>query len=82
MNAHGNTVLVTGGASGIGLAIAQAFSERGNRVLICGRNPEKLAQAQQVNPAFHVFQCDIAQPDQVAMMFAALSISGDASPGL
>jgi len=73
MNAHGNTVLVTGGASGIGLAIAQAFSERGNRVLISGRNPEKLAQAKRATPEFHVIQCDITQPDQVGMMFGAIA---------
>ena len=73
MNAHGNTVLVTGGASGIGLAIAQAFSERGNRVLISGRSREKLAEAKRANPEFHVFQCDITQPDQVRTMFEAIA---------
>ena len=45
MNTRGTTVPVTGGASGIVLAIAQAFSELGNRVLICGRSPEKLDAA-------------------------------------
>ncbi len=73
MNAHGNTVLVTGGASGIGLAIAQAFLERGHRVLISGRNPEKLAEAKRATPELHVFQCDITQPDQVGMMFEAIT---------
>jgi uncharacterized oxidoreductase len=60
MNPHGNTVLVTGGASGIGLAIAQAFSELGNRVLICGRDPEKLARAQHMNPSLHAISCGAA----------------------
>jgi uncharacterized oxidoreductase len=73
MTAHGNTVLVTGGASGIGLAIAQAFSERGSRVLISGRNPEKLAQAKRANPEFHVYQCDITRQDQVKMMFQEIA---------
>lgn len=73
MELHGKTVLVTGGASGIGLAMAQAFSELGNRVLICGRNPEKLAQAERINPEFRVFRCDVTQSDQVGTMFEAIA---------
>jgi len=73
VNTRGNTVLVTGGASGIGLAIARAFSDLGNRVLICGRNPEALGEAKRANPEFHVFQCDVTQPDQVQMMFGMIA---------
>jgi len=73
MNPHGNTVLVTGGASGIGLAIAQAFSELGNRVLICGRDPEKLARAQRMNPSLHAISCDITKSSDVETMFAAIA---------
>jgi uncharacterized oxidoreductase len=73
MNAHGNTVLVTGGGSGIGLAIAQAFAKLGNRVLICGRDPDKLAQAKRATPELHIYQCDITQPDQVGRMFGTIA---------
>ena len=73
MNPHGNTVLVTGGASGIGLAIAQAFSELGNRVLICGRDPEKLARAERMNPSLHAISCDITKSSDVETMFAAIA---------
>jgi len=42
----GNTVLITGGSSGIGLAFAKQFLQTGNRVIITGRNTEKLANVQ------------------------------------
>ena len=37
-----NTVLITGGNSGIGLALAVRYLKDGNTVIICGRNQEKL----------------------------------------
>jgi short-subunit dehydrogenase involved in D-alanine esterification of teichoic acids len=37
MNLSGNTILITGGASGIGLAFAERFLKNGNEVIIVGR---------------------------------------------
>ncbi|HET9018325.1 MAG TPA: SDR family NAD(P)-dependent oxidoreductase [Acetobacteraceae bacterium] len=45
MRANGNTVLITGGASGIGLALAELFLAAGNSVVVCGRDPAKLDRA-------------------------------------
>ncbi|GAB2544991.1 SDR family oxidoreductase [Rufibacter soli] len=69
MKLAGNTVLVTGGASGIGLAIAERFLKAGSTVIICGRRPDKLQEAQQKHPALHTRVCDVAnEADRVALL--------------
>lgn len=45
MNTRNNTILITGGGSGIGFAIAQLFSENGNTIIITGRNEQRLQKA-------------------------------------
>jgi len=59
MNLKNNCVLITGGSSGIGLAFAKKFLSMGNRVLICGRNVDKLKRAQESNPGLETFRCDM-----------------------
>jgi uncharacterized oxidoreductase len=56
----GNTVLVTGGATGIGFALAEKFVNAGSVVIVCGRRKSKLQAAKQKLPALHVRQCDIS----------------------
>ncbi|PDS77883.1 SDR family oxidoreductase [Rhizobium sp. L43] len=58
-----NTILITGGASGIGLALAQQLSERGNRVIICGRSRAALDRAQAAVPALITRVCDVTDLD-------------------
>jgi uncharacterized oxidoreductase len=60
MNITGNTVLITGGASGIGLALAERFLNAGNEVIVCGRRQEKLNEAKQRFPQLHTHVCDVA----------------------
>jgi len=45
MKTSGNTVLITGGSAGIGFAIAKSLSEKGNHIIITGRNRERLEAA-------------------------------------
>jgi uncharacterized oxidoreductase len=60
MELKGNTILVTGGASGIGLALAKRFLERGNEVIICGRRADKLEEARESSPGFITHVCDVS----------------------
>lgn len=55
-----NTVLITGGGTGIGLAMAKALLEDGNTVIICGRRAEKLAEAKRALPALHTVVSDVS----------------------
>lgn len=60
MDLSNNTVLVTGGGSGIGLAIAKRFLDAGSQVIICGRRAEKLAEASAAHPGLETRVADIA----------------------
>ncbi|MBU1106199.1 MAG: SDR family NAD(P)-dependent oxidoreductase [Candidatus Riflebacteria bacterium] len=60
MKLSGNTVLITGGSNGIGLALAEQFLQRGNKVLICGRREEKLQEARRKNPELITRACDVS----------------------
>jgi uncharacterized oxidoreductase len=64
----GNTILVTGGASGIGLALATRLLEEGNQIIACGRNAAALEKAQQEAPGLVTRICDIADPGSRASM--------------
>lgn len=69
MKMTGNTVLVTGGSSGIGLALAKRFLHEGNTVIICGRREDKLIEAQKNEPKFHIRTCDMSlEKDRIALV--------------
>ena len=68
MELSGNTVLVTGGASGIGLAIARRFLAAGSRVAVCGRRESALREAAEAHPGLITCTCDLArEEDRVAL---------------
>lgn len=56
-----NTILITGGSTGIGLALAETFIKAGNEVVICGRRESKLLEVRQTFPQLHTRVCDIAK---------------------
>ncbi|MCT4580604.1 MAG: SDR family NAD(P)-dependent oxidoreductase [Flavobacteriales bacterium] len=60
MDLYNNTVLITGGSSGIGLQLSRELVKKKNKVIICGRNDEKLRKAQQEIPELAIIQCDIS----------------------
>ena len=59
--------IVTGGAAGLGLAIAQRFVEAGCKVLIADRRPEGAGTASRIDAEF--FQADVSEESQVMEMF-------------
>lgn len=62
MDLSGNTVLITGGTSGIGLAFAEAFLKEGSKVVICGRREHRLQQLEQQHPGLITRAADVANP--------------------
>ncbi len=66
MRTRGNTVLITGGSAGIGLALAKALTEAGNTVIVCGRDQSRLERAHKVVPGISTIQCDITRDDELA----------------
>ena len=63
MNLTSNTILITGGATGIGFALAQQLSDRGNLVIICGRNEAALRKAQVAVPTLITRVCDVTDTE-------------------
>lgn len=61
MKLSGNTVLITGGATGIGYAMAEAFLEAGSRVIICGRRESRLREARDKHPVLITRVCDVSK---------------------
>lgn len=81
MHTSGNTILITGGATGIGFTLADALLRKGNEVLICGRREDKLAEAKKKLPKLHTIRCDVANAedrkrllDWVVTNFGSLNI--------
>ena len=81
MNVTGNIILITGGASGIGQALAEAFHARGNQVIISGRRQQALDEVTAANPGMQSLRLDIndkagvqAFAEQVTRDYPALNV--------
>jgi uncharacterized oxidoreductase len=79
MQLNANTVLITGGGSGIGFALAERFVQSGSRVVVCGRRASQLQEAQTKYPQIDTRVCDVADP---AERSALLQWVTDKYPGL
>ncbi|CAG1011346.1 meso-butanediol dehydrogenase / (S,S)-butanediol dehydrogenase / diacetyl reductase [Rhizobiaceae bacterium] len=68
-NLDGHRVLVTAGASGIGLATARAFTAEGARVLVCDVDEGALDALRTTDPTIAAVAADVAEPSDVARLF-------------
>ena len=62
MRLTGNTILITGGGTGIGRGLAQAFHALGNQVIVAGRRADALAGTLAANPGMTSMTLDIQDP--------------------
>ena len=69
MNIKNNTILVTGGTSGLGLEFTKQLLELGNTVIITGRNQVKLEQTKKLFPKVHVFQSDVSDVEAIRELY-------------
>ncbi|WP_413670149.1 SDR family oxidoreductase [Mucilaginibacter sp. Mucisp86] len=76
MQLKGKTVLITGGASGIGLEAAKQFLANGGKVIITGRNQGKLDEAKKLYPAITAIRSDVSDAGDAQKLFNQVQLLG------
>jgi len=73
MNITGNTILITGGGSGIGRGLAESFHKLGNQVIIAGRGNKSLDETTGANPGMKSLKVDMTSFDSIRSFAAQLT---------
>ena len=79
MKLTGNTILVTGGGSGIGRGLAESLHQLGNKVIVAGRRQNALDQTTKANPGIVSINLDVNDPEAIRTFAARLTTE---HPGL
>ena len=69
MNISENTILITGGSSGIGFEMAKEFLKKKNKVIITGRNERKLQKVKEKLDGVVTIKSDISNPDYIKELY-------------
>jgi uncharacterized oxidoreductase len=75
MKMDSNTILITGGSSGIGFELATQLLTLGNTVIITGRDQSKLDAAKKKLPKVHTLQSDVSDSKAIELLFER--VTGD-----
>ena len=79
MRLSGNTILVTGGGSGIGRGLAESLHQLGNQVIIAGRRQDALNATAKANPGIVSMTLDVNDPEAIRAFAARVTVE---HPGL
>src|SRR6266404_9876116 len=69
MKLTSNTILITGGANGIGYELTKQLTALGNKILITGRYQSKMDRAKAAFPNVHTFRSDVSDPKAIAFLY-------------
>ena len=73
MNLSKNTILITGGSTGIGLELAKQLTLKGNTVIVTGRDQKKLDLAKSALPKIHTYQSDVSDSKAILTLYSAVT---------